>query len=186
MSTLHDLAADCDRTYTGHYHGGTRPLSAIRLIVLHDTEGWTAAGAARWFENPASEGDAHFCIDANHCYRTAAPSVIAYGAPGANEDGLHFEQAGFAAWTRQEWLTLGRGTIERAAYRTAFWSHKLGIPVRWLTDAQVKGGTAKGFTTHAQITRCFPGSDRNHTDPGPHYPRDIFIARARYYRGLIG
>jgi hypothetical protein len=182
MTVIHDLAAACDRTYTGHYHGGTRPLSAIRLIVLHDTQGNTAQGAASWFENPASLGDAHFCIDANKCYRTCDPTVIAYGAPGANDDGLHFEQAGFAAWTRQEWLTLGRGTIERTAYRTAFWAHKLGIPVRWLTDTQLKG-TAKGFTTHAQVTRCFPGPGRDHTDPGLGYPLASFISRCRYYHG---
>jgi hypothetical protein len=180
---LHDLKAPCDRTYTAHFVDGKRPLSQIRLIVLHDTEGSTAQGAASWFQNPASQGAAHFCLDANHCYRTCDPTTVAFGAPGANEDGLHFEQAGFASWTRQQWLTLGRGTIERTAYRTALWADKLGIPARWLTDKQLANGTAKGFTTHRQITRVLPGG--THTDPGQNYPRDIFMARCRYWKANL-
>lgn len=179
---MHDLKSACDRTYTAHYVDGKRPLSDIIWIVLHDTEGSTAEGAARWFENPASRGGAHFCIDGSHCFRTAAPTTIAYAAYSpANELGLHFEQAGFARWTREQWMTLGRGTIERTAYRAAYWSKHLGIPLRWLTDAQLKVHKA-GVTTHAQITRCFTG---DHTDPGPGYPRDVFMRRSRYWRANL-
>ena len=188
-STIHDLGAACDRTYTATYHGGTRPLSQIVWLVLHDTEGSTAEGAAVYFQEQASlppnkrTGSAHFCIDSNHCYRTLDPTTIAYAAfSPANELGLHFEQAGFAAWTRSQWLTSGRGTIERTAYRVAYWSRQLGIPLRWLSDTQLKAQTVKGVTTHWQITRCFPaGGLASHTDPGPNYPRDIFMARSRYW-----
>jgi hypothetical protein len=184
--TLHPLTAACDRSYTAHYVDGTRPLSRILWLVLHDTEGDTAQGAASWFQNPASQGAAHFCIDANHCYRTCDPQTIAYAAfsPG-NERGLHFEQAGYAAWSRSQWLTLGRGTIERTAYRVAYWAKALGIVLSWLSDAQVKGQSVHGVTTHAQLTKCFPGPNVNHTDPGPNYPRDVFMAQARKYRAAL-
>jgi hypothetical protein len=178
--TIHDLEAACDRTYTASYHGGLRAVSSILWLVLHDTEGSTAEGAAAYFAGPEKTGSAHFCIDANHCYRTLDPDVIAYAAfDPANEIGLHFEQAGFAAWTRQQWLTIGRGTIERTAYRVAYWSKQLGIPLAWLTDTQLKAQRRKGVTTHRQITRCFPGPGHDHTDPGPNYPQDVFMTRAR-------
>ena len=180
--TIQPLANPCDRTFTAHYVDGTRPLSQILWLVLHDTEGSTAESAASWFQNPASQGAAHFCIDANHCFRTCDPTRIAYAAfPPGNERGLHFEQAGFASWTRTEWLTLGRGTIERTAYRVAFWAKALKIPLQWLTDAQVKGETWRGVTTHRQLTRCFPCPECTHTDPGPNYPTDVFMRQARSY-----
>ena len=179
MTAIAGLKSSCDRSYKATYHGGTRPLNTILWLVLHDTEGSTAQGAAAYFASNEKTGSAHFCIDANRCYRTLDPDVIAYAAfSPANEKGLHFEQAGFARWTRQEWLTVGRGTIERTAYRVAYWGVQLGIPLRWLTDSQLRGEKVKGLTTHAQITRCFTG---DHTDPGPNYPKDIFMARARYW-----
>lgn len=182
MTTVADLHSPCDRSYAATYHGGTRTLTSILWLVLHDTEGSTAQGAAAYFAGPEKNGSAHFCIDANHCYRTLNPTTIAYAAfSPANELGLHFEQAGFAAWTRDQWLTLGRGTVERTAYRVAYWSHQLSIPLVWMTDTQMIGRTRRGLTTHAQITRCFPGPGHDHTDPGPNYPTDVFMARARYW-----
>lgn len=173
------LSDPCSRKYTATYHGPKRSLDRIRLLVLHDTEGRTAESAARYFASPERTGSAHFCIDGAVCYRTLDPTTVAWGAPGANYDGLHFEQAGFAHYTRAEWIA--SGVVERTAYRVAFWAHQLGIPLRWLTDAQVKGGTARGLTTHAQVTRCFPGPGHDHTDPGPNYPRDVLLQRSRHW-----
>ncbi len=173
------LEAPCDQRYRASYHGPRRPLDRIRLIVLHSTEGRTAESAARYFASPERTGSAHFIVDRDHCFRVLPPTVVAWAAPGANSDGLHIEQAGFAAWSRDEWLA--SGVIDRAAYRVAFWAHRLGIPLRWLTDAQLQGGRARGLTTHAQVTRCFPGPHRDHWDPGPGYPRDQLARRARQF-----
>lgn len=175
------LAQPCDRKYRATYHGLERPLSAIRLLVLHDTEGDTAEGAARYFASDERTGSAHFCIDGDHCFRTLDPTVIAWGAPPANTHGLHFEQAGFAHWTREEWLATG--VVERTAYRVAYWAHVLDIPLRYLTDAQLEAGVAAGVTYHAQVSRVFRESD--HTDPGPHYPFDKFMITARNFLAML-
>ncbi len=178
MNDIHELAKDCDREYTAKYHGGNRPLDSIKWIVLHDTEGSTAEGAARYFNGPERTGSAHFCIDASHCYRTLNPNQIAYAAYSpANELGLHFEQAGFARWSQKEWVTLGRGTIERTAYKCAYWAKQLSIPTVFLTDTELKA-RKKGFTYHAQISRVLRG---DHTDPGPNYPFTLFMQRVRAF-----
>jgi len=177
------LAAACSRRYTATYHGPRRTLQDIRLIVLHSTEGRTAESAARYFASPERTGSAHFVIDADYCFRTLAPTWVAWAAPGANHDGLHIEQAGFAHWTREQWLAAG--VVERVSYRVAVWARLLGVPLRWLTDAQLRGGSARGLTTHAQVTRVFPGPHRDHWDPGPSYPRDLLLRRARYWSGRL-
>src|SRR5581483_3923679 len=111
------LAAACSRRYTATYHGPRRTLQDIRLIVLHSTEGRTAESAARYFASPERTGSAHFVIDADYCFRTLAPTWVAWAAPGANHDGLHIEQAGFAHWTREQWLAAGVAHRRAAARR---------------------------------------------------------------------
>src|SRR5581483_2870902 len=177
------LAAACSRRYTATYHGPRRTLQDIRLIVLHSTEGRTAESAARYFASPERTGSAHFVIDADYCFRTLAPTWVAWAAPGANHDGLHIEQAGFAHWTREQWLAAG--VVERVSYRVAVWARLLGVPLRWLTDAQLRAGSARGLTTHAQVTRVFPGPHRDHWAPGPSYPRGLLLRRLRCWSGRL-
>jgi hypothetical protein len=172
------LDVTCSTRFKAVHSSGRRELSEILWIVLHDTESLTAASAASWFENTKSKGSANFCLDAAICYRTLAPTEIPWAAPGANVNGLHFEMAGFAHWTRTEWLA-HHGTIHRAAYRAAYWAGALGIPPKLLTDKQLAGRKTKGFITHRQVSRVFRGSD--HTDPGERFPLDVFMKDVRSF-----
>src|SRR4029453_1456329 len=64
------LARPCSREfYKAAHSSGTRRLSEIIWIVLHDEEAATARSAAAWFQNPRSGGSAHLCVDDNECYR---------------------------------------------------------------------------------------------------------------------
>ena len=169
-------------TYQPAVHqSGKRPLSAIRIIVLHDMEDTNYKAAAedtgRWFENAASGGSSNFGIDNNSIQRYLPLDVIPWGAPGANTQGVHIEQMGAASWTEAEWNARAGGTKDRAAWLIAHLHHELGIPIQTLTDQQLRAGH-KGVTTHMQCTRVFGGT---HTDPGHGYPLVLVLARARWY-----
>jgi hypothetical protein len=170
------LGKRCSRRLKAVRQSGTRAPSQIRLIVLHSTEGSTALGAATWFTNPASEGSAHLCVDERECYRPLAENVIPWGAPGANTSGLHIEIAGFASFSREEWMERKDG-LRRAAFKAAKLAAKYDIPIRLLTDAQLAAGK-RGFTTHAACSRVFDGS---HTDPGSGFPLKRFMRWVREF-----
>lgn len=171
---------ECSEKYKAVHHGGTRPARQIRLIVLHSTEGGTAEGAAGWFANPASGGSAHIVLDNDKCFRTLPDDVIPWGAQGdrANEDGLHLELAGFAKWSRDEWMA-NRGTLKRGAAVVSIWANRYGIPLKFLNDVDLRrlGNTARGVTTHAALTKAFNVAG-GHTDPGKDFPLDIFMDMA--------
>src|SRR5215475_7804067 len=114
-----DIKDPCKRDFMPAYHSsGTRQLSKVIWIVLHDEEAPTAEGAARYFQSKSSGGSAHLCVDDEECYRCLANEVIPWGAPGANTEGFHVEQAGFAKWSAVIWRKHHR-TIQRAAYKAA-------------------------------------------------------------------
>ena len=63
--------------------------------------------------------------------------------------------------------------LRRAAYRVAKWCWLYSIGPKWLSDRQLAGGTARGLTTHKQVTEVFKRG--THWDPGPNFPRDVFL-----------
>jgi N-acetyl-anhydromuramyl-L-alanine amidase AmpD len=149
------ISATCSRKYTAVHNSGTRNVSTIRWVVIHDTEGDTAAGAAVWFTNPASGGSTHLVVDDDMCFRTLSNEDIPWGAEGANAKGFHIEIAGYAKWTRAQF----------------------GIPARWVGPYWLRLGR-KGVTTHADCAKAFGG---NHTDPGAGFPKDKFMEWTRQY-----
>ncbi len=172
------IGAYCSTEYRALRTSGSRRLAAIELLVVHSTEGDSARGAARWFTNPACRGSAHVVVDGIECFRTLPPSVIPWGAPGANGRGWHLEITGRAGWTRAQWLA-HRPTIERAAYKLAWHGRAFGIPLVRLTDVELSRGVKHGIADHRQCSRVFGGT---HWDVGDGFPWDVFLARARAYR----
>jgi hypothetical protein len=171
------IAATCRRRFTAVHNSGTRPLSRITHIVLHSTEGGTAAGAATWFANPDSAGSAHLCVDDRECYRTLDDARIPFGAPGVNTDGFHIEHAGFAIWDRQKWMSHEQ-TLRRGAFKAAFHAVKFGVPLRLLTANDLSHGRS-GFVTHATVSQAFtPGG---HTDPGHGFPLDHYMELVKQF-----
>lgn len=185
------ISRACRLGYPAYHHSGERRQAAIRYIVLHSTEGSTALGAAEYFMLPSSGGSANLVVDDTVCYRVLNDTVIPWGAPPLNTNGFHIEQAGFAAWTRAEWLK-HTPTIVRAAYKAAIRCKMYGIPARVL-DAQAlehdfgdlpadnaggvpvhPGPMRGGVVTHATISAVYKQS--THTDPGPGYPMDVFMS----------
>lgn len=171
------IKADCSTRYTAKRVSGRRPLSEIQHHILHCTQGSTARAAASWFENPDSQGSAHKCLDDKICYRTMRDDQIPWGAPGANYRGLHYEQAGFVNWSQAVWSQTHRRTIMRTAFHVARDCKKYGNPVVWLTESKLLEGRP-GISDHATCTKAFGG---DHTDPGPNYPRRLFMTLCRGY-----
>lgn len=155
------------------HHGGSRGLDRLNLIVLHSTEGDTAAGAAGWWQSPKSAGSAHVVVDDTSCFRAVPDNVWSWGAMGgtANERGLHIEIAGWARYSRAEWLSRME-RLKKAAAVVWNWGQTYGIPMRFVDAAGLKRGES-GITTHVEITKAFKVD--NHTDPGKGFPIDVFM-----------
>jgi hypothetical protein len=166
------IAATCRRTFRAVHNSGSRPLSHITHIVIHSTEGDTAAGAAAFFANPQSGGSAHLVVDDRECFRTLDNELIPFGAPGTNRDGFHIEHAGHASWDRQKWMTHEQ-TLRRGAFKAALHAKKFNIPLKLLNADDLRHGRS-GFVTHATVTSVFPGN-QGHTDPGPGFPLDHYM-----------
>jgi N-acetyl-anhydromuramyl-L-alanine amidase AmpD len=168
---------NCDDRYKATKHGpNPRDTSRLRLIVIHSTEGSTAAGAAGWFANPSSQGSAHIVVDDDNCFRTLPDNMIPWGAKGgnSNQDGLHIELAGFAKRSRAEWLAHPQ-LLQKAADVIAYWCHEYNIPLRFLDaeDLKAAGNNARGITTHAMLKDAF--KQDSHWDPGPGFPIDVLM-----------
>lgn len=99
----------------------------------------------------------------------------------ANSLGWGWEQAGYARFTRAEWLTPdGLRQLDLLAQEIV----RCGIPVealRWLTDAQVQAiverrdTTTRGLCDHRQI------SPKTRSDSGNGYPRDVLLDFIKAY-----
>jgi hypothetical protein len=171
------LKQRCSGRYKARRVSGRRPLAVIDWIVLHSTEGPSAAGAAAWFANDLSRGSAHLAVDDRECYRTLDAAQIPWGAPGANYRGFHIEMAGYARWTALIWSRQHRRTLSRAAYKAALHCRKYGIPPTFRTAAQLRRGEP-GVTTHNECSKAFGGT---HWDPGPGWPRLAFMSALRWH-----
>lgn len=170
-------------------------IKKIRLIVLHSDEvletKTNAEGTANFFRNqPKSSqtgSSAQVVVDADSEVRCVRDRDTAWAAPEANADGLHIEQAGYAAQGRKGWKDdYSRRVIRRAAHRAARWCIKYKIRPYPVTDPQLADRVTTGITTHAQVTRVL-NAGVGHTDPGD-YPMHLFITDlheqlARSWRG---
>lgn len=140
-----------------------------RLVVVHCTEGSTAAGAAGWFQNPAARGSAHVVVDDEYVFRCVHDHEIAYHAKGHNTIGLGLEIAGFARWGAAEWLD-HKPRLTEAARIHAGWNLKYEIPFEW--------STSRGYHSHDGL----PGND--HWDPGPNFPWQFYRSEVQRFMGV--
>jgi len=183
------IKSPCNKDFMPAYrNSGARSLGAVRLIVLHDTEGGTAKTIAEYFHGSSAEGSAHIVVDDKACYRCLADDIIPWGAPNANQDGFHIEQCGYASWSKARWL-LHLPMLHRTAYKVAVHCLKFNLPVEFVDHVGLLAGH-KGVTTHAEVsayTRAAKLSgDDTHTDPGSGYPIGLVMFLARRYRKKLG
>ena len=159
----------------------------VRLIVIHTVEaperGTIAEDVARnWFATPAARSSAHYVVDNDSIVRCVDEAHTAWATPGANADGIQIEHAGYAAQNPGQWADdYSRAMLELSARLTADLCRRYGIPAVHLTPTQLAGG-ARGIIGHIDATNAY-GPRGGHTDPGPSFPWDAYIAKVRGYLG---
>lgn len=157
----------------------------VDLLVVHTMESpekpGTAKAVALWFAGAnAPQASAHYCIDSSTIVQCVWDHDVAWAAPNANHNGLHFEHAGRAAQRVKDWSdAYSTSELLLSAALAAKKAHQYGIPLVKLTPAQVKAGK-HGFCGHLDVTRAFPGSG-SHVDPGPNFPWDRYMGYVRTF-----
>ena len=159
--------------------GGFRDMRDVTCIVLHSTQGPTARGGALTLTS-RPDASVQIVLDNEECYRIVADNVVPCGVRDVNSWTLHIEQAGFAEWSKGEWMK-HRRTIQRAAFWTALWERRYRIPHRFLTTADLDAGRRRGWTTHNELSQSDISSS-THWDPGPRWPALLFTSYVRFYK----
>ena len=155
----------------------------VRLAVIHTMEVKETSGAAEWCAgyfrgSKAPMASAHYYVDADSTIQGVLESDTAYAAPGANADGIQIEHAGYARQNAADWgdaysLAMLR---DQSAPLMAGICARHGIPIRHLTDAQLRAGQA-GLIGHVQASRVYKLS--SHWDPGTSFPWDEYLTWVR-------
>ena len=156
------------------FHAGR--LKPIRLVVLHCTvspDSRTGAEAvANYFARGERRASAHRVCDSDSTVICVKDEDTAFGAAGANSDGLHLELIGLPDQTTAQWLdSFSDAMLREAGSTIREWCAKYAIPMRWLTIAEVADGRTKGLCTHHDVSRAFPAVSTGHWDPGPNFPK---------------
>lgn len=154
----------------------------VRWLVLHSMENpekpTAAEDVAMWFAGPrAPQGSAHVCVDSDSAVQSVRLRDVAWGAPGANRAGVHIEHAGWANQTADDWRDpFSLAMLKISAKLGAEICDRYDLPVLFVPAEGILKGQ-KGITTHAEVSLAFktPGG---HTDPGPHFPMEIYLSLA--------
>lgn len=153
--------------------GGTK------WIVLHSMEAPegpnTAENCANYFANPGNRvASTQFCVDEDSTVRCAGLDRRVAGAVGANDLGIHIEQAGFAAQNVNEWNDVAsrKMILNQTAYLCAALCRIYNLPATFIDAGGLRAGKP-GITTHAECYKAFGGDVR--TDPGSNYPMQLLL-----------
>lgn len=163
------------------YIKANRRPHEIRLEVIHAMQApekpATAEGVASYFSSTAKKVSAHTCHDNDSSVRCVYDKDIAYTAPGANHDGRQYELAGYSEQTAGEWKDkFSLSMLARVAVLVNQKCDESGNAKTWLSDKEIAQGR-RGICDHAAISRIYKRS--SHWDPGPNFPRDLFVDMVR-------
>lgn len=168
-------------------HSGVSGIPT-QLLVVHSGECPLKAGYAQsltnWANTSNVEASWHWFTDPSVIVSMVNPLYAAWHASEANPMSEGFEQAGYARYTREEWLSPdGKSSIDNLAWILAQRMKANDIPHRWLTTAEVtaitsgRDRTTKGLCLHRQV------DPETRTDPGDNFPFDYLDERIRVHMG---
>ncbi len=155
-------------------HFTTASRTKIDLVVIHTMEApekpKTAENVARWFAGKdAPQASAHYCLDSLDVIQCVLEKDVAWHAPGANNNGIGIEHAGYASQSALNWDDeYSEAMLVLSAKLTAEICTRYGIPVVRLSVADLKA-KARGLCGHVDITNAFNGG-KGHFDPGGNFP----------------
>src|SRR5690348_2610725 len=151
-----------------------REAKEVDWLVIHTAEGATdEVSLGRYFAG-TTKGSSNAGIGQDGGYATYVNYAdTSWCAPPLNQEGEHLEICGFAAWSRDKWLS-EKSLLESVARWIAWRCTVRRIPIRYIASPRV--GTS-GVTGHIDVNNVYHQS--NHTDPGKNFPWDVVIARAQ-------
>lgn len=170
--------------------GRGRDGKSVMYGVVHYTagsEGRSSAESGAVYDKARSDGTScHAFADADSVVQEVLTSDRANSAfHKGNRLGVQLEICG-TLQTRAQWLDpVSDATLWMAARWQAAVCRKYGLPVRLLSVAEVRAAWyqyphgPRGICGHVDVTRAYPEDGGTHTDPGPGFPWDIFLARVR-------
>lgn len=151
----------------------SRAGTPISLIAVHTSEGATkATDLQHYLDGPTVEASYHVLVDDTTTLIYLPDDVACWAMLSGNGRALQVCLTGFAAWTREEWLSHD-GMLRRGAAVVQKWCTLHQIPAKKLTPTQV-GSDWWGICGHWDWT--LGKRDGTHTDPGPNFPWDVFIS----------
>lgn len=165
-----------------NYTAASRGFDDVDWLVVHDGETGedkdSAEGMGNFFHNQPkgpNGSSAHKGSDVNSIVRYVEDKDVAWAAPFANHNGLHYEHAGRASQMKRDWLDTYSSTMlfKISAPEFAKDCHKYSIPIRFCHAVDLAAGR-KGITTHWEVTKAF-SHGVGHTDPGPNFPMERFL-----------
>jgi len=154
----------------------SRNGARVLWVTIHTAEGIRKAADLKAFFDRATDRSAHAVADDQALIENCVPyDRAAWTLRNGNTRSDNLELCGFAAWTRDEWLTNHKGMLNFAADWARSRCLARGIPIVKLSPADVAAGKS-GVIGHVDYT--LGTHDGTHTDPGPGFPWDYVIARA--------
>lgn len=155
----------------------------IDLFLLHTQEGnGNADSLARWLQGPVN-ASYHYTVsmDRNDRGVTVCDGVdtdlASWSVLSANNRSINLCFAGsYARWSRQQWITNADKAIDVAAYLAVQDCRKYKIPINVIVPPYAR---AAGISDHAYVTKVL--GDGTHTDVGPNFPWDVFVARVKFW-----
>jgi len=155
----------------------------VRLICLHSAEIAEVANAAEALQQWAAgkghpiHASWHFAVDCDSVSQSVNLDNVAWHAGPINGYSIGIEQAGKAAQTREQWLDdYSRKELELVSKMVAMLCGIYKLPIEHISDPSLPN--VRGVTTHYDVTHSWKVKG-GHTDPGPNYPIDMVLARAR-------
>lgn len=152
--------------------------SDINRIVIHCTVSPCAPGWARkianYFHGAGSGGSAHYVVDPGEIIQCLPEKVIAWHAP-PNTGSIGIELCDWQKGKASRWSDDDHeNMLRRAAPLVGAIAKRYGIPLVWLTPADLRNGK-RGICGHVDVSNAWHQSD--HGDPemaGP-FPRKHFL-----------
>lgn len=169
-----------------HAWGSGRDGKAVRYIVIHYTAGsehaTSAEDGARYNQERRDGTSAHYFVDRDSIVQGVRTRDRANCArKRGNRLGIQYELCG-TAQTRAQWLDAASlATLKLAARQVARDCRKYDIPVRRLSVAETRRAWTefpagpRGIVGHVDCTYAYPEDGGDHTDPGTHFPWDVFL-----------
>lgn len=162
---------------TPYHHDVHGSNGTITRVVIHGTVSPCVVGGAEnnahYFQSASAGGAAHYVVDPETIVACVdEDQKAAHAPPNAGSIGIELcdPQTGDGArWNDDD----HRKMLELAAKLTADICARYNLPLVWRSPDQLRAGNA-GITSHANVAQAWHQSD--HTDPGPDFDSDAFIA----------